>query len=615
MNILSFTGVSKTLNSVPLFEDVTLGIDDGEKVGFVGRNGAGKSTLLAIVHGEIEPDSGTVSRNNLLRIARVGQRPDFHPEMSLEDFFHAEKPTDGTDAGALSDVGARSDVGASFAGVEAFRSYCRELGLADFSAKLGTFSGGMIRKASIARCLAAGANFLTLDEPTNHLDIETVEWLETLLQSTKDGFILVTHDRYFLDSVCTSIMEIENGRIYKYPGSYEEYLERKAGRAADEQRAEQRRVTILRREMEWLKRGPRARTGKDKKRKARVEDLTDSLIQQELSIREFTSSHRRLGKKILELHGVAKSYDGALIVSPFTYNLRRGERIGIIGPNGSGKSTFLKLACGLVEPDDGEVVKGENTVFGYFDQTGAFIDGRMTVLEYIRAQAERIRMADESWLSAEQFLERFLFARSTFSMPLELLSGGEFRRLYLIRLLASAPNFLLLDEPTNDLDIETIRLLEDYLSDFAGCILVVSHDRALLDRLTDQLFIFDGAGGIRGFVGSYAEYRQAAQEERAQRAREFRAESKSRTRVGEAGRPVQRAQKRELSFRERREYETLLAEIAELELAQRKLEDFFQAPALDPGELERNTRRYAELRSSIAEKTNRWEELAERGET
>ncbi len=603
MNILSFTGVSKTLNSAPLFEDVTLGIDDGEKVGFVGRNGAGKSTLLAIIHGELEPDSGTVSRNKTLRIARVEQRPDFEAGMSLEEFYYAGTPIE------------ESVAGARFAGVDAYRSYCRELGLSDLSARLDTFSGGMIRKASIARCLAAGAGFLTLDEPTNHLDIETVEWLESLLQSTAHGFILVTHDRYFLDSVCSSIIEIENGHVYKYPGNYEEYLERKADRAANEQRAEQRRVTILRREMEWLKRGPRARTGKDKKRKSRVQDLSDSLVQQELSIREFTSSHRRLGKKILELHGVAKSYDGVTVVRRFTYNFRRGERIGIIGPNGSGKSTFLKLACGLVEADSGEVVKGENTVFGYFDQTGAFIDGQVTVLDYIRGQAERIRMADDSWLSAEQFLERFLFPRSAFLMPLQLLSGGEFRRLYLIRLLASAPNFLLLDEPTNDLDIETIRLLEDYLSDFAGCILVVSHDRALLDRLTDQLFIFDGSGGIRGFVGSYAEYREAAEEEKSQRTRQLRAEARGRTRAGEPGRPVQREQKNELSFRERQEYESLLAEIAELELAQRRLEDFFQTPTPDPGEIERNTRRYAELRGSIAEKTTRWEELAERAET
>ncbi len=600
MNILSFTAVSKTLNDRPLFEDVSLGIDEGEKVGFVGSNGAGKSTFLRLVHGDLDPDTGTVSRNNSLRIARVGQRPEFHAGMNLEEFFRSEDWVDQTVADA------------QFSGIDAFRSYCRELGLGDLAAQMGTFSGGMIRKASLARCLAVGANFMTLDEPTNHLDIQTIEWLENLLKNSPNGFILVTHDRYFLDAVCSSIMEIDNGRIYKYPGTYSEYLERKAARAAGEQRAEQRRISILRMEMEWMKRGPRARTGKDKKRKSRVQDLMDSHVQDEHTIQEFSSSHRRLGKKILELHGISKSYGGEQILDPFSYIFRRGERIGVIGPNGSGKSTFLKMLCGAVEPQDGSVVKGENTVFGYFDQTGDFIDGSTTVLDYMKELAERIQMADGSWLSAEQFLERFLFPRSVFSVPLSLLSGGEFRRLYLVRLLATSPNFLLLDEPTNDLDIDTIRLLEEYLSDFNGCILVVSHDRALLDRVTDYLFVFDGFGGIRGFVGSYEDYRNMVNDEKTEIARVER-EERSRGTSG-SKRPVRRDAKTVLSFRERKEYERLFGEIAELEDEQRSLEASFQASEQSPEIIEQNTRRYPVVLSAIEEKTARWEALAQRAE-
>ena len=590
MNILSLDGVSKTLVDTPLFEEVTLGIDAGDKIGFIGRNGAGKSTFLKILTGELPADSGSVSRNGALTMSILPQRPLFRPGTSLEEYCFQE---------SIDQAPPGSEEHAAVA--DAYRSLCRELRLADLSAVMDSLSGGMVRKASLAKCLARRANFLLLDEPTNHLDLDTIEWLEGRLGGVSFGFILVTHDRYFLDGVCTAIMEIDGRAIHKYAGNYSVYLERRAEREEVRQKDEQRRATILRRELDWLKRGPRARTGKDKGRKQRIQDLLDSRVQAEMAMREFTSTHRRLGKKVLEMHAVTKSYDDRQVLLPFTCSFRRGERIGIIGPNGSGKTTFLKLIAGEVAPDDGSVTRGETTVFAHLPQAGG--EGRrdITVIDFMRELAERVPQERGDSLSAEQLLLKFLFPRSMHAVTLDRLSGGELRRLTLVRLLATAPNFLLLDEPTNDLDLDTIRLLEDYLADFAGCILLVSHDRALLDRLTDSLLVFDGAGGARGFTGTYEEFRSIA-------------EAEVREAAGPPRQPRQtaRAEKSGLSFKERREYEGLLAQIEALEQEQKALEESFQRQSIDHDERARNARRYQEVVTTIEQRMARWEDLAGR---
>jgi ATP-binding cassette subfamily F protein uup len=601
VNILSLDGVSKTLVDAPLFEQVTLGIDAGDKIGFIGRNGAGKSTFLKILTGELPADAGSVSRNRALTMSILPQRPLFHPGTSLEEYCFQEN----ADRAALSpeEHTAVADV---------YRSLCRELALDDPSARMETLSGGMVRKASIARCLARRANFLLLDEPTNHLDLDTIEWLEARLRGVSFGFILVTHDRYFLDGVCTAIMEIDDRTVRKYAGNYSVYLERRAEREEVRQKDEQRRATILRREAEWLKRGPRARTGKDKGRRQRIQDLLDSRVQAEMAMREFTSTHRRLGKKVLEMHAATKNYDGRQVLLPFTYSFRRGERIGVIGPNGSGKTTFLKLAAGEVEPDSGSVIKGGTTVFAHLPQAGGEGRREITVLDFMRELAERVPQEHGGSLSAEQFLERFLFPRGMHAVTLDRLSGGELRRLTLVRLLATAPNFLILDEPTNDLDLDTIRLLEDYLAEFAGCILLVSHDRALLDRLTDSLLVFDGEGGARGFVGTYEEYREAAEAEAEERAGSPAVEAHESQ--PEPRRPA-RTQKAGLTFKERKEYEGLLAEIEALENEQKALEEAFQQQSgrsADPDARAKNARRYQEVLRTIDERLARWEELAGR---
>jgi len=583
MNVLSLDGVSKTLVDAPLFEEVTIGIDAGEKIGFIGRNGAGKSTLLKVLTGELPVDTGSVSRNRALTVSMLEQRPTFTPGTTLEEFCFQKD-------GVTGDPDQRSVV------LSSFHSFCRELGLGDPLVRMDTLSGGMVRKASLARCLASAASFVLLDEPTNHLDLETTEWLENRLRRATFGFVLVTHDRYFLDDVCTAIMEIDGRRVLKYAGNYSEYLKRKAEREEQRERAEQRRSVILRGELEWLKRGPRARTGKDKGRKGRIQDLLDSRVQAEAGMQEFTSTHRRLGKKVLELQGVSKSYDGRKVINPFTYSFRRGERIGVIGPSGAGKTTFLRIVAGELPPDAGSATKGETTVFAHFTQTITLSNPGLTVIDFMKELAERVPQEGGGSLSAEQFLERFLFPRTMHGVTLDRLSGGELRRLTLVRLLATAPNFLLLDEPTNDLDLDTIRQLEDYLTDFNGCILLVSHDRAMLDRLTDYLLVFDGAGGIQGFTGSYEDYKETETVE---------------VRRREQYRPA-RQLKTGLSFKERKEYEQLLARIEALEKEQKSLESFFQEPSADPVELERNSRRYREIQGTLEGQLARWEELAAR---
>ncbi len=590
MNVLSLDGVSKTLVDAPLFEQVTLGIDAGEKIGFIGRNGAGKSTFLKILTGEVLPDTGAVSRNRGLTMSGLPQRPLFRPETSLEQYCFQED----ADRGALA-----AEEHAAVA--DAFRSLCRELGLEDLGVRMGVLSGGMVRKASIARCLARRAGFLLLDEPTNHLDLDTIEWLEGRLRAATSGFILVTHDRYFLDGVCTAIMEIDDRRILKYAGNYSSYLERRAEREEARERAEQRRGAILRGELDWLKRGPRARTGKDKGRKQRIQDLLDSRVQAEMAMREFSSTHRRLGKKVLEMQAATKSFDDRQVLRPFTYSFRRGERIGVIGPNGSGKTTFLRLVAGETAPDSGSVTRGETTVFAHLPQASGEANKGITVIDFMKELAERVPQARGESLSAEQFLERFLFPRSMHAVTLDRLSGGELRRLTLVRLLATAPNFLLLDEPTNDLDLDTIRQLEDYLGDFQGCMLLVSHDRAMLDRLTDSLLVFDGEGDARGFIGNYEEYRALA----------GNGAQASPTPPREAYRPAHE-QKAGLSFKERREYGDLLKEIEDLEKEQKALEESFQQQSSDPLERGKSSKRYHDLRATIEQRMARWEELARR---
>jgi ABC transport system ATP-binding/permease protein len=633
INLVSLDGVSKTLNDRPLFEGVTLGIDSGDKIGFVGRNGAGKSTFMKMLMGVLEPDSGSVARKRELSVSVMEQSPAFGPDSTLRNFlFEGGDPltlalrdyeglVDGSGGkGAerrLEELMRILEERDGF-GIEArYESLLSELGLPDVGAPMRTLSGGMVKKAAIARTLAPNSDLILLDEPTNHLDVETIEWLERKLVQTSSAFIVVTHDRYFLDDVCLSILEIDKGGVYKYAGNFSDYLKRRQERAAMLEKTEAKREAILRVEMEWLMRGPKARAGKSKSRKDRIEHLMGSGLEREEGMKDFSSIGRRLGRKVLELTKVSKQYDGVPVLIPFTYAFKRGERIGVIGPNGSGKTTFLDLVAGKMAPDSGTVDRGDNTAIGYFEQDSTSIDLGTTVLAFIQEAAENVTMSDGVLLSAEQFLERFLFPRSMFDQKLSRLSGGEIRRLQLIKLLATSPNFLLLDEPTNDLDIETIELLEDFLKDFSGSLLTVSHDRAFLDRIVDYLFVLDGEGNIEGFAGDYTGYRDSVAADLAERTADKAAGSdkapgtEPKAGAGRQADPTDQAPKK-LGFKERKEFDALLPEIDALEAEKALLEAGFSQSSQDPAALEKAAKRYAEVTELIEAKTARWEDLASR---
>lgn len=631
MNLISIENLSKTVNDKPLFQDVTMGIDEGEKIGFIGPNGAGKSTLLHILSGLIEADTGNISRNNKLRISMLEQTPVIPMGITVKDFlYRGDTPViklineyhrcledygtdtevgDGRDRPLLEELSEKMDKENGWEVENNYLSFLSELELGNPDQIMDNLSGGMKKKAALARALASRPNLLILDEPTNHLDLGIIEWLEKYLATANFSFIMVTHDRYFLDSVCTTILELYKGRIYKYPGNYSTFLERSEIRLSTEQNEQARIKSILRRELEWLSRGPKARAGKDKKRKMRIEDLMDKKTRIEHESTEFSSSNRRLGKKILDIKDISKTYQDQKVISSFSYKFKKGERIGIIGPNGSGKTTFLDIITGQITADDGEIEKGINTSFGYYDQLSDHlaraISENLTVLEYIKESAEQIILSDDKSISAARFLEMFNFPSGTHRILLDRLSGGEKRRLYLIKILITNPNFLILDEPTNDLDLDTMRRLEDYIISFGGSLIVVSHDRAFIDRTTDFLFIFDGEGGIKGFTGNYSEYREFIHRNQADIRKGKTDNRKGKTQVSKG------TANRALTYKENQEFNNLEAEIDELEEEKIQLEALFSNGNINPAEMKQNNKRYKMVTEFIESKITRWEELAE----
>jgi ABC transport system ATP-binding/permease protein len=623
MNIISVDSVSKTLKDAPLFEGISFGIDSGDRIGLVGRNGCGKTTLLKLISGAMAPDSGAISRSKGISVSTLEQNPLFSPDMSLRDFLLlGDAPLirlaadyeacladhSGAAHDRLSGLSRRMEEEGGFILERTYESLLTELGIQDMSARMRTLSGGMMKKAAIARCLAPNADIVLMDEPTNHLDIETIEWVEERLAAAARAFIVVTHDRYFLEAACTTIMEIDRSRVFAYPGDYASFLERREERYEAMEKSDARRISILRDELEWLKRGPKARGGKSRSRKQRIQEMRDGALEREEGMNGFSSGFVRQGKKILELKSVSKSFGEKRVIRDFSHVFSRGERVGIIGPNGSGKTTFLNLVSGSLGIDAGSLSMGDNTVISYFSQDSSGMDGDLTVLEYIQEKAERVDMGEGSSLSAEQFLERFLFPRSMFAIKTSKLSGGERRRLQLIRLLVSGSNFLLLDEPTNDFDIYTVSLLEDFLIRFPGCVVAVSHDRAFLDRVTDGLFVFDGMGGVRGFAVAYSDYREIAEAERKSAGALKRNQDGGRE--GKKAAPGENGVK--LSFKERKEFEALLGEIASLEAEKEELEASFSGTGGDYASSLKAQERYSEILSLIDAKTARWMELSER---
>ena len=637
MNILSINNLAKIGREEPLFTGVTFGMDDGDKAALIGRNGTGKSTMLNTIAGVLAADEGTVVINKEAGVSFLPQNPVFDPQDTIRDhIFKSKSPK----LNIISDfMSVCHELGSNYSDSVQKRydelnilmekqdlwnyesqvsSILSTLGITDMSRKMGTLSGGMIKKVALAQVLVEDTKLLLLDEPTNHLDITTISWLQNYLHDTPRTVLMVTHDRYFLDAVCTNIYEIDHKKVKLYQGNYSTYLEKKEIEAEIQQNTDRRIESVLRFERDWLMRGPCARGTKAKARIQRDMQLINREKFTEAKGFTFEVKGRRLGGKVLELEHISKSYakgyvssnekDFVPVIKDFSYTFTKGQRIGVFGDNGSGKSTFLNIITDKIKPDTGTVTVGVNTVFGYYNQNPEFKDLNMTVLDYLKEAAEYITRNDGKTLSAGLFLNEFGFEGKIQHSPLSSLSGGERKRLFLVRLLMSNPNFLILDEPTNDFDIFTMNIMEDFLLQYEGCLLIVSHDRYFMDKVADSLFILEEDGSISGFVGKcseYIEYREEKKREELLAQREVKKEEKK---AEEASAPKVDAPKKKRTFKEQKEFEGLESEIFELEEKKSSLEA--QMSSGQNVDYESLNREYAKVSGDLEAKYARWEELA-----
>jgi ATP-binding cassette subfamily F protein uup len=624
MSIISLENVSKNFGFKPLFEEATFGLEAGERVGLIGANGSGKTTLLRIIAGEEVPDTGRVmlAGNGVVRY--LSQNPPFDPEQSVLDAIYAASggilrllhdyeaachdlaAAGGDDARLLATVaelsGKLEAAGGWSLETEA-KILLDKLGISDIDAKMGTLSGGQRKRVALAHALLERPDLLILDEPTNHLDADTIAWLEGYLARYTGALLLVTHDRYFLDRVTDRILEIDRGKVASFAGNYAYYLEKKEEMEVQREVEGRKRESLIRQELAWLRRGAKARTTKQKARIDRANELMAQPKERKKEELEIGLGSRRLGSKIIEMHGVTKSYGARQLVKNFDYIMQRGERVGIIGPNGSGKTTLLEILTGRSAPDSGRVEIGDTVVIGYYDQESRALDEEQRVIDYIREVADNIRTADGSTISASQMLERFLFPPAMQYASIGRLSGGERRRLYLLRILMAEPNVLLLDEPTNDLDIQTLQTLEEYLEQFGGCMIVVSHDRYFLDRTVDHLLRFEGEGRIREYPGNYSAFLEIREREVAQAPKR---EQEEKPVPGGGAAPG-----RKLSYKERQELQQLESRIEAAETRKGEIEeqlatasgDYTMAQAL-AGELQT-------VMATLDRDMERWAELAE----
>ncbi|RED37195.1 ABC-F family ATP-binding cassette domain-containing protein [Paenibacillus sp. VMFN-D1] len=526
MNIMTVEHISKSYGEKVLFEDASFGMADQDKIGIIGVNGTGKSTFLRVIAGLEPPDEGQISIGNSVRVRYLAQNPDFDPGMTvLQQVFQGQdpqmkivrdytetmervelNPSDESLQQKLLKLNQEMDALQAWQLESEAKTILSKLGISSFDALMGTLSGGQRKRVALASALIQPCELLILDEPTNHIDNDSVAWLEQYLQKRRGALLMITHDRYFLDRVANVMLELDQGRLYRYEANYSAFLELKAQREEREAASEQKRQNLLRTELAWIRRGAKARSTKQKARIERFEALKDQKGPQRAGNVDMAALSTRLGRKILEIEHLAKKAGDRTLIRDLSYIAVPGDRVGIVGPNGSGKSTLLNLIAGRLQPDEGEIVVGPTVKLGYFTQEHQEMDGNMRVIEYIKEGAEVIRTDDGSQITASQMLERFLFPPAMQWTPISKLSGGEKRRLYLLRVLMSAPNVLLLDEPTNDLDIQTLSVLEDYLDDFPGVVFVVSHDRFFLDRTVEKIMAFEGEGAIRVHVGAYTEY-------------------------------------------------------------------------------------------------------------
>lgn len=610
MILLNAEKISKGYSDRQLLDGCSLAVGQGDKIGLIGVNGTGKSTLLKVMAGVDFPDSGTVTRSGGVRVAYLPQNPAFAPETTV-----LQQVMTGV---AIDKARAKEAKVVQQADEYQCKSILTQLGLSDYDQPIGQLSGGQKRRVALACALAAESEVLILDEPTNHIDSEMVDWLESYLKRYQGAILMVTHDRYFLERVVNRIVELDRGKLYSYPANYSQYLELKAQREEMALATERKRQSLYRKELAWIQRGARARSTKAQFRVDRFEELKKPGYVPDQSKLEVSALSSRLGKKIIEIEQISKSFDGKVLVKDFSYNLLKGDRVGIIGPNGYGKTTLVRMICGLLEPAQGRIVRGETVRIGYFSQesfAGEDFDPTVKAIDYIRHISQEIQ-TPEGTLTAAQMMENFLFPADLQYTEIGRLSGGERRRLYLLRVLMEAPNVLVLDEPTNDLDIETLAVLEDYLEQFPGVVIAVSHDRYFLDKLMNHVFVLAGNGEVRHYTGGYADYRADVAEQQRLAAQE-RLDSQplpnSSLKKTSGGRSHQ--EKLKFSFKEQREYEEIDGVIAGLEEKIAQTEALIAQNASDYAALQELTAEKEELETQLAAKMERWvylNDLAER---
>lgn len=605
MNLLNIEKITKVFAERKIFDNASFFLQEGEKVGVIGINGTGKTTLLKMLAGMEEPDEGTITTANHVVIRYLPQHPEFDPKMSSLDCVLEGNVTDENRWSIESDA----------------KTMMTKLGIQDFSEPAGQLSGGQRKRLALISVLLSPADILLLDEPTNHLDNEMADWLEEYLKKWKGSLIMVTHDRYFLDSVCNRIVEIDKGSVYSYQTNYSGFLELKAQREEMEAASERKRQSILRVELEWMQRGARARSTKQKAHIQRYEELRDREAPVQDSRLELSSISSRLGRTTVELEHICKSYGDRKLIDDFNYIFLKGDRVGIIGPNGCGKSTLIKMIAGMIPQDSGTITIGQTVKMGYYAQEIAsektdngeaenetdlsYMDPNQRVIDYVKDVAEYIQTAD-GLVSASAMLEKFLFAPEQQYSPIGKLSGGEKKRLNLLRVLAGSPNCILLDEPTNNLDIATLTILEDYLDRYEGIVVAISHDRYFLDRTMKRIFAFEENGKLRQYEGGYTDYAKKKAAEAGSEAGTGEAALKKETFAKEKGQKTRGPQKLKFTYKEQKDYETIESDIAELEEKISALEKEIEASARDFVKLNQLMAEKEELETALGEKMDRW---------
>ncbi|WP_414576187.1 ABC-F family ATP-binding cassette domain-containing protein [Anabaena sp. CCY 9402-a] len=639
MSIITLQSIKKDFGIKEILKDASFSLDATDKVGLIGTNGSGKSTLLKMIAGLESVDSGQISCNSGSKIIYLPQQPNLDENRTvLEQIFAdsgeqmdlvkeyeeisdklAHYPEDNQLMSRLSVVMQRMDETGAWELETNAKIILTKLGIVDFDAIIGTLSGGYRKRIALATALLANPDVLLMDEPTNHLDALSVEWLQSYLNRFRGALFLITHDRYFLDQVTNRIIEIDRGDIYTYSGNYSYYLEKKALAEESAISTQRKHQGVLRRELEWLKKGPKARSTKQKARIQRVHAMRETEFKQIQGKVDISTVGRRIGKKVIELNNISKSYNGRTLIHDFTYEFSPEDRLGIIGGNGAGKSTLMNIITGRVEPDQGSVEIGSTIHIGYFDQHSeellSALDENQRVIDYIKEEGEFVKIADGTKITASQMLERFLFPGNQQYAPIHKLSGGEKRRLFLLRILISAPNVLILDEPTNDLDVQTLAVLEEYLEDFSGCVIVVSHDRYFLDRTVDTIFALEADGNLRSYPGNYSVYLDYKKAEEAQQNttnNKEKTKNSEESKVTSQTKDVENKKRRRLSNWEKREFEQLEGKIAQLEVDKASAEQALVK--VSPGNYTQVQQLYDQvemLKQAIDNATERWLELAE----